>query len=202
MLAMGDAPDQPRLAPLAPEALSDEQLALLDGAGGAESLNIFRTLVRAPGLYRRWAPFGGKLLRGGKLAERDRELVILRTAWRCRATYEWGQHVAIARAAGLDDHEIEAVADGSTGRDPNLDPGPDPDQWSAEDAALLAAVDQLVVDHRIDQATWLALRARFDDEQLIELTVLAGHYAMLAGALNSFGTELEDDQPGLGQVGP
>ena len=61
---MADQPT-PRLAPVGTDHLTAEQLELLAPTGGAASLNIFRTLVRHPGLYRRWAPFGGKLLRGG-----------------------------------------------------------------------------------------------------------------------------------------
>jgi 4-carboxymuconolactone decarboxylase len=198
---MADHPTTARLAPVERDDLTAEQLELLAPTGGAGSLNIFRTLVRHPGLYRRWAPFGGKLLRGGKLDERDRELVILRAAWRCGATYEWGQHVAIARQAGLADAEILAVADGGPGDDePDADPGRP--AWSTPDATLLTAVDQLVADHVIDEPTWAGLRGRFTDEQLIEVTLLAGHYAMLAGALNSFGVPLDGDQPGLGQVQP
>ncbi len=193
---MADPTPAPRLAPVAADQLTPEQLELLAPTGGAGSLNIFRTLVRHPGLYRRWSPFGGKLLRGGKLAERDRELIILRAAWRCRSGYEWGQHVAIARQAGLGDEEIlraaQPISGATTGR-----PG-----WSDDDATLLTAVDQLVADHVIDDATWAELRARFRDEQLIEVTLLAGHYAMLAGALNSFGTQVDGDQPPLGQVEP
>ena len=56
------APDrEPRIAPLSPEEMSDDQRELL---GAAPPLNLFATLVRHPGLYRRWAPFGGKLLAG------------------------------------------------------------------------------------------------------------------------------------------
>ena len=194
---MADSTVPPRLAPVAADDLTDEQLELLAPTGGAQSLNIFRTLVRHPGLYRRWSPFGGKLLRGGKLSERDRELIILRAAWRCGAGYEWGQHVSIARQAGLTDAEIRRVAQGGS---PGS--GINGTGWSSQDAALLTAVDQLVTDHVISDTVWAKLRDRYADEQLIEVTLLAGHYAMLAGALNSFGTQLDGDQPGLGEVEP
>ncbi len=180
------APDrEPRIAPLSPEEMSDDQRELL---GAAPPLNLFATLVRHPGLYRRWAPFGGKLLAGAKLPDRDRELVILRTAYRCGADYEWGQHVAIGRAAGLTDDEIQRIAE-----------GPDAG-WTAEDAAKLRAVDELTDDHRISDATWSALAAVFDEQQLIELPMLSGHYALLAGALNSFGVQTEGPLPALGEV--
>lgn len=171
------------------EEMSDDQRALLGSPEGIGPLNIFATLVRHPGLYRKWAPFGGKLLHAGKLPARDRELVILRVAWRCEAAYEWGQHVAIARQAGLDDDEIRRVADGADA------PG-----WSDGDAALLRAVDELHDEHCISDATWKALTARYTEQQLIELLMLAGHYALLAGTLNSLGVQLEDDAPALGTV--
>ena len=190
-------PVPPRLPPVDAADLTPEQLELLAATGGADSLNIFRTLVRHPGLYRRWAPFGGKLLAGGKLSERDRELVILRVAWRCRAGYEWGQHVAIAQRAGLTDPEILRVADDSSPGSGGNGTG-----WSAPDAVLLTAADQLLADHAIGDAVWAELRDRNTDAQLVELTLLVGHYAMLAGALNSFATPLDGELPGLGTVAP
>jgi alkylhydroperoxidase family enzyme len=185
---MTDHPASPRIPPVTDAELDPTQRDLLEG--DARRLNIFRTLVRHPGLFRKWLPFGGKLLAGGKLAPRDRELVILRTAFRCRARYEWAQHVAIARTAGLTDDEIARVA-----------AGPDAPGWSTDDAALLRAVDELHDDHAIGDATWSALAARYDTRQLIELPMLAGHYAMLAGVLNSLGVQPESAAlPGLGEV--
>jgi alkylhydroperoxidase family enzyme len=182
-------PRPPRMSPLTDEECTPEQLALLEPLGPSSTLHIFRTLVRHPKLYRRWSPFAGRLLRGSALTDRDRELVILRVAWRCEATYEWGQHVAIARTAGLTDEEIRRTATTS-----------DDAGWSAGDAALVRAVDELQDQHRIGDATWTALSERFGDEQLIEITMLAGAYAMLAGTLNSLGVRLEGDQPALGEV--
>jgi alkylhydroperoxidase family enzyme len=169
--------------------MDDDQRELVGQAGGRRPLNIFATLVRAPGLYRRWSPFAGKLLRGGKLSARDRELVILRTAFRCGARYEWGQHVAIARDAGVSDDEIRRVAE-----------GPDAGGWSDHDRALVRAVDELHDDHCITDATWATLAATFTAEQLIELPMLSGHYALLAGVLNSLGVQPEGTLPALGAV--
>ncbi|HEX4492888.1 MAG TPA: carboxymuconolactone decarboxylase family protein [Acidimicrobiia bacterium] len=185
---MSDHPDRPRILPVTDAELDATSRDLL--AGDGLRLNIFRTLVRHPGLFRKWLPFGGKLLAGGKLSPRDRELVILRAAFRCRARYEWAQHVAIARTAGLADDEIARVA-----------AGPDAAGWTAEDAALLRAVDELHDHDVIGDATWSALASRFDTRQLIEIPMLAGHYAMLAGVLNSLGVQPEStDLPALGEV--
>jgi alkylhydroperoxidase family enzyme len=174
---------------LRPDELTGEQRELI-GAGATTPLNIFLTMARYPGLLRKWLPFAGKLLAGGKLTPRDRELVILRSAFRCRARYEWAQHVAIAAAAGLTTEEIRRVADGPGGAG-----------WSEADATLLQAVDELHDDHRVGDSTWNALAGRYGTEQLIEIPMLAGHYAMLAGALNSLGVEPErPDLPELGEA--
>ncbi|MEO6988974.1 MAG: carboxymuconolactone decarboxylase family protein [Aquihabitans sp.] len=175
-----------RIGPLAPEEMDDKQRAMY--AAGPE-LNIFATLLRHPGLYRRWAPFGGKLLRGAKLPARDRELIVLRTAFRCGSAYEWGQHVGIGREAGLNDEEMRRIAK-----------GPDAAGWSTQDAAKIRAVDELTDHHRISDETWATLAGIYSEMQLIEVPMLSGHYAMLAGALNSFGVPTEGPLPALGEV--
>jgi Uncharacterized conserved protein len=186
---MADEALVPRIPPLRPDELTDGQRELL-GAVDPPPLNIFLTLARYPGLLRRWLPFGGKLLAGGKLTPRDRELVILRSAFRCGARYEWGQHVAMAGAAGLTTDEIRSGLS-----------GPDAAGWSEADATLLRAVDELNDDHCIGDESWNALASRYGTEQLIEIPMVAGHYAMLAGVLNSLGVQPETpDLPGLGEA--
>ena len=99
---------KPRIEPLAVEELDDESRA----AFAQRPLNIFCTLARHPKLLKRWMVFGNHVLNKSSLPPRERELVILRVGWLCQAGYEWGQHVAIGRAAGLGDEEIERIADG------------------------------------------------------------------------------------------
>ena len=63
----------PRIPPLPPEEQDDRARELLGGVRiDAPASNIFTTLVRNPGLYAKWLPFGGKLL-AGKLPPRERE---------------------------------------------------------------------------------------------------------------------------------
>ncbi|MGW3176353.1 carboxymuconolactone decarboxylase family protein [Streptomyces sp. NPDC001153] len=142
--------------------------------------NIFTTLVRHPGLFRHFLPFGSHLLREGRLPGRARELLILRTAYNTRAGYEWGRHVPLARAAGVTDEEIRRVGT-----------GPDTQGWTPADARLLRAADELHRNARLSAATWSALAADHDEAQLIEITMLVGQYHMVAFFLNSAGTPLE-----------
>ncbi len=173
-------PARPRIEPAPATGNRPDVQELLDQSAQltGEAANIFRTLARNPGVFHKWMPFGGKLLLGSKLPARERELLILATAWECGSEYEWGQHIRIGRSSGLSDEEMHRIAR-----------GPDADGWSAEDETLLAAVPELCRDHVLSAASWDALAARFDDQQMIELTLIVGHYAMLAGFLRSVGVQ-------------
>lgn len=184
---MSTRPQVPRIAPL-PLGEQDAQareLLASASAAGAPAANIFATFVRHPGLFRKWMPFGGKLL-AGKVPARERELLILRTGWRCQAEYEWGQHVIIGRAAGLTDEEIE-----------RLKTGPDAPGWDPFDAALVRATDELHDDACISDATWGLLSDRYDERQLIELLMVVGQYHLVSFALNSLGVQREPGVAGF-----
>ena len=175
-----------RVAPLQDDELDDQQRELLAGVlapGGTQ--NIFRTLARHPGLFRRWMPFGGKLL-NGKLPARERELAILRVGWLCQSEYEWGQHVPIGKRAGLTEDEIARIPK-----------GPRAEGWSDLDSAILRATDELHEDSCISDLTWERLAREYDDKQLIELVMCVGHYHLVSMALNTLGVQREEGVVGL-----
>jgi 4-carboxymuconolactone decarboxylase len=185
-------PGTPRIPPLPAADRDDQSRELLAMAGGptAGATNIFATLVRHPGLYRRWLPFGGKLL-AGRLPARDRELLILRTGWNCRSAYEWAQHERIARAAGVTDDELGRIRAGAGA-----------DGWEPFDALLMRAADELHHDACLSDATWAALSERYDERRMIEVPMLVGHYHMVAFTLNSLGVQVEDDVAADTTAGP
>jgi alkylhydroperoxidase family enzyme len=172
--------EAPRIAPLAAAQRDEAQQTLVEATGG--ELNIFTTLVRHPKLFEVFGRFAGRLLRRSNLPEDVREILILRTAYRCRAHYEWVQHTAIGRAAGLSD-EVIAVLGTET---------PEPADQNL--ALLICAADQLTSRRDLDDPTWAALAERFDEQQLIELCMLVGNYAMIAGVLKSLRVPLEPGQ--------
>jgi 4-carboxymuconolactone decarboxylase len=173
---------EPRLQPLPREQWDDETKALLgDGA-----LNIFATFAHHPKLMKRWLVFGNHVLAKSTLAARDRELLVLRTGWNCRAPYEWGQHVVIARRIGITDDEITRIAE-----------GPDASGWSSDDAALLRAADELHNEQTLSDPTYAALSARYDAQGLLDLVFTVGQYHLVSMALNAFRVEREDDVTGV-----
>jgi 4-carboxymuconolactone decarboxylase len=184
---MTTSPGHPRIPPL-PESQRDEQAAALLDPIRVEGrdLNIFATLVRHPRLFKRWSGFGGFLLYRGELPARDRELLILRTAWNCRAEYEWGQHTRIALTTGVTEAEISRAID-----------GPEAPGWRPTDAALLQAADELHDASRISDTTWGVLAGHYDEHQLIEICMVVGQYHLVAFTLNSLGVERESGVTGF-----
>lgn len=179
--------DGPRLAPKPESEWDDETRALLarNTLGDGPVLNIFATIAHHPKLLKRWMVFGAHVLAKSTLPARDRELLILRAGWRCRSPYEWGQHVVIARNAGISDDEIARVAQ-----------GPDAEGWDDLDAALLRAADELHDDSCISDRTWAALGESYDDQQLLDVVFTVGQYQLVSMALNTLGVERDD---GLGR---
>jgi alkylhydroperoxidase family enzyme len=177
----------PRLEPPAEEKWDDETREMLERLKvDGRVFNIFRTLAAHPKLLKRWLVFGNYILNKSTLPPRERELLILRVGWLCRAEYEWGQHVVIGKRAGLTDDEIERVKE-----------GPDAHGWSEFDATLLRAVDDLRARAFISDAVWDALAARYDARQLLDLIFTVGQYNLVSMALNTLGVRLDEGVAGF-----
>jgi len=174
-------PTEPRIAPLDEAEWSEEQREILAPMNrDGRVYNIFKTLIRHPKLLKRWLPFANHILNKSTLAPREREMAILRIGWLCRAEYEWGQHVLIGKRAGLSDAEIARIAE-----------GPEAPGWTPFEAALLRAVDELHEDACITDATWAALKTRYDTAQLMDLVFTIGNYTVVSMALNTLGVRLD-----------
>lgn len=147
--------------------------------GRSETPNIMLALSGNQRLFWPWLWFASRFMPFGQLPHRTRERLILRTAWNCRCEYEWGQHADLSRRWGIDQAELEKIAQG-----PLAD-------WSALERAQLSAADELHREGCVSDGTWQTLREHHSDAELIELLLLVGHYQMLAGFLNSAGVRLE-----------
>ena len=181
------AAKKPRVAPLPREQWDDEVREILGAAQmGGRVLNIFQTLAQHPKLLKRWLVFGNHVLFKSTLSSRERELLILRTGWNCRAEYEWGQHVVIGKQVGLSDEDIERITR-----------GPDAPGWTRLEASLLRAADELHRDSRISDATWAALSEHYNTQQLIDAVFTVGQYTLVSMALNSLDVQLDEGIPGF-----
>lgn len=148
---------------------------------------FFAIMLRHPKLFRAHSDLAMVLMAGGDLPPRDRELVVLRIAWLCQAPYEWNAHVEMARRlTDLTATEIERIILGSTA------PG-----WSLHDTAVLRAVEELMDDAMITDATWATLEKTYDERKLLELPVLIGQYLGVAYLQNAIRARLMPGHTGL-----
>jgi 4-carboxymuconolactone decarboxylase len=178
---------KPRVTPLPEAEWTDEARAMIAptrAMAGGKVFNIFSTLAHHPELLKRWMVFANHVLVKSTLPPREREILILRIGWLCRAEYEWSQHMLIGKAVGLSDAEIDRIAD-----------GPDAEGWSSDDAALLRAVDELHGDAFVSDATWQALSARWSVQQMMDVVFTVGQYALVSMALNTLGVQLDEGLP-------
>src|SRR5262245_60955761 len=147
---------------------------------GVAPLVLFRVLARDQRLFSRF--MGGGLLDKGHLTLRQREIVINRVTACCGSEYEWGVHVAFfAKRAGLDEVQLCSLVHGTT----------DDGCWKPEEALLIGLCDALHAGCDVDDALWSGLRANFDEEQMMELILLAGFYRTVSYLTNTLRLPLE-----------
>ena len=179
----------PRIKPMEASEWTDvERDALGPRVRNNDTINVFKVLVHNPNLLGAWGPLQTYIeSTTSTLPSRDKELLILRTAWLGRDGYVWSGHsVGFKRAAGGTDEELDRITK-----------GPKAKGWSEFDAALLQAADELHKDQFISDGTWNILAAKYSDKQLLDAIFTVGEYAMVAMYINSAGVQLEKNYSGL-----
>lgn len=175
--------NEPRISPLSDDQLAPEQqavIALLNPK--ARRLNLFRTAVRAPEAMRGLLAWGNYIQsRANDLPPRQKEIVILRIGYLCRAGYEWAQHEILGQQAGLTEDEIARLKKRAAG-------------WEGADAALIRAADELHADQFISDSVWVELCRFFSEKQRMDIVFTAAQYVQICMILNTFGVQLD---PGL-----
>jgi 4-carboxymuconolactone decarboxylase len=176
----------PRIPPLPPPEWTDEVrdfFAIIEGPDARKTgskFNIILTFAHHPLMAGAFNNYYKTFLSNSTLSLRLREVITLRVAWRHRSDYEWTQHVAIGKTAGLTDEHIEAAKLGA-----------EAPVWSDLERQVLRAVDELGTHSRIEDATWAALSTHLNRKQIMELPFIVGSYTLLCYAVNSMGVQLE-----------
>ena len=180
---------QSRIPPLPPDQWDPEVRPIIEGASArvGRPLNIMATFANHPKLLKRWSVLANHTLAKSTLPPREREVLILRTGFRCGSDYEWGQHVGIGREAGLSDAEIEQITKGPKAG------------WSRHEAALVQAADDLFENSVVSDETWKILAETYSTHQMMDLVFSIGQYNLVSWVLNSFGVPLDDFLPGAQQ---
>lgn len=178
----------PRIAPISETEFDDEQKQMIAPMQQRYGIvfNVLKTLMRNMELLRSWNPFAMHIMGTSSISPRYREMLILRVAWLTQSDYEWGQHVLMSKAAGLNDADHLRIKEGPKARG-----------WDELEALLLQATDELLDDAIIEDATWNALSKHLSTQQIMDVVFTVGQYNMLAMALNSIGVQREPGVPGF-----
>jgi 4-carboxymuconolactone decarboxylase len=144
-------------------------------------LNVLRLFMANPAIELN----ARKLWDASGLTPRAREIVILRCAFNRQSTYEWHQHVRIAKGEGLSLEEINAVREW---RDAKV--------FSEQERVLLAYVDELAANPRPSEAVFADLARERTPAEILGVTMLITTYFQLAHVMAAL--DLETEEPFVG----
>jgi len=161
------------------EEYEDSVKTFIKEEGIIFNLKAVMTKYRKLRLY--WIIQASHTTYNSSLPVRDKEILILRIAWLCRAQYEWDHHVIGGRRAGLTDEEINRIREGS-----------DTEKLEVFDEVLIQSADELYKNASLSDLTWEILSKRYTTYQLIDLVFTVTSYNLLGMFLNSFGLQTED----------
>lgn len=132
---------------------------------GGRMLNLYRMLLHSPPLAEGWLGFFTAVRQNAALADRHRELAIMRIAVLNGAAYEFDAHVPFAIAAGLTQAQLEALRAGTL-----------PDGLTETDHAVIAYADAITRAVRVPDEVFARVRAAFPERELVELTITIAGY--------------------------
>jgi 4-carboxymuconolactone decarboxylase len=132
----------------------------------------FTAFLHSPEVASRAAHLGAYVRFEGSLDMRVRVLAAMTVAREYEAMYVWGAQTGGARRQGVPETTIAAIREGHSRGIP------------AEDAQIVDFTRQLLRQHRVDEAAFKAMQARFGNDELIQLTSAIGYYAFLCMTVN------------------
>lgn len=159
-----------------PETLSPEAKAIL----ARFPQNIIRMFSGSGNLFEPLIDFAVEFMVRGKMGGRLRELVTYRMGHRYDAKYVLDQHKLMARAAGVTDEELEAVAG----------PLPSP-TFSEHDNAALLLTDALIDGARAPEALVLNAYELMGETEFHQLLLVIGFHHMSVRYTESLRIDLD-----------
>lgn len=133
----------------------------------------FNMFLHSPEVAGRVAHLGTYIRFEGSLDFRVRVLAAMTVAREFEAMYVWGAQTGSARRQNVPESTIAAIRDNRS------------DGVPAEDLQIIDFTRALLRRHRVDQATFDAMLARFGSDQLIQLTSAIGYYSLLSMTVNA-----------------
>lgn len=140
----------------------------------------FNALLYSPEIGDAVQRLGALLRFESTLAGPVREVAILAVARHWKADYEWYAHARVAAREGVGAAAIAAVKAGTPPEEDDL-------------GLVHRFVTELLETNRVGEEAYAAVLERLGHRGVVELVMLVGYYALLAGALNTFEVPVPGD---------
>jgi 4-carboxymuconolactone decarboxylase len=162
----------PRFAPLTMDQLNTYQKPLGEQIMKVSSVGLggpYSPLLRSPVLGQRMFDLLYYLRWNSSVPLRLNEFAILIVGRQWRSQVEWFAHAPLAVKAGL---SPDIVAD--------LKAQKRPGNMQADEAVVYDFVNELMATHRVSDTTFLRARQILGEQQVVDLTTVAGTYVTIA----------------------
>jgi 4-carboxymuconolactone decarboxylase len=163
---------QPRFPQLTMDQLDEQQKPLGEQIMKISSTGLggpYNAMLRSPVLAQRLFDLFHYLRWQTSVPTRLNEFAILIIGRQWRSQVEWFAHAPIAAKAGL---SAEIIAELKTGKRPS--------SMAEDEAVVYDFVTELTTTQKVSEATYARARKVFNDQQIVDLTAVAGNYVMVA----------------------
>lgn len=144
--------------------------AVIRAERGGEIAVLYQALLNSPPIASGWERMLTAVRNESELSAAVRELLILRVAVLNRASFEYAAHIPHARAAGVEQDKVTALAS------PRLDTS----VFSGDEVLALAVCDHMTRDVEVPADCIAALRSRFGERGVVEIVATIAAYNMVS----------------------
>jgi 4-carboxymuconolactone decarboxylase len=172
MLSQPATSKEPRFPQLTMDQLDEKQKPLGEQIMKVSSVGIggpYNLLLRSPVLGQRLYDLFYYLRWQTSVPARLNEFAILIIGRQWRSQVEWFSHAPIAAKAGLKPEIIAELKDGKR-----------PSGMAEDEAVVYDFVTELTTTRKVSDETYARAKKVFNDQQIVDLTAVAGNYVMVA----------------------
>jgi 4-carboxymuconolactone decarboxylase len=163
---------EPRFPQLTMDQLSDAQKPLGEQVMKISSVGLggpYNPIMRSPVLGQRLFDLFHYLRWETTVPTKLNEFAILIIGRQWRSQVEWFAHAPLAAKAGL---SAEIIAELKTGKRPS--------GMAEDEAVVYDFVTELTTTQKVSDETYVRAKKIFNDQQIVDLTGVAGNYVMVA----------------------
>jgi 4-carboxymuconolactone decarboxylase len=172
MFAQPATSKEPRFPQLTMDQLDARQKPLGEQVMKVSSVGLagpYNPMMRSPVLGQKLFDLFAYLRWDTSVPVKLNEFAIIIIGRQWRSQVEWFAHAPLAQKAGL---SPDIIAD--------LKANKRPANMAEDEATIYDFVTELTTTHKVSDATYARARKIFNDQQIVDLTAVAGNYVMVA----------------------